>query len=94
MTATMTLTAQLSASDREAIFSRADDCTGAIAAFGPDADAQPDDPDVEATDAIAALLVEPRWGRRGHGSRLLSAIVELARLDGVRRLVAWVPVAT
>lgn len=41
--------------------------------------------------AIAVLLVEPRWGRRGHGSRLLAATVEHFRAEGVTRLVAWVP---
>jgi GNAT superfamily N-acetyltransferase len=59
--------------------------------FGPDADAQPNDPDPERTTAITALLVEPRWGRRGHGSRLLAAVVDLARENGSTRLVAWVP---
>jgi GNAT superfamily N-acetyltransferase len=62
-------------------------------AFGPDADRQPDDPAPEATAAISTLVVEPRWGRRGHGSRLLAAVADLARLDGVQRLVAWVPAA-
>jgi ribosomal protein S18 acetylase RimI-like enzyme len=61
-----------------------------FAAFGPDADLQPEDPDPETTAAITVLLVEPRWGRRGHGSRLLAAVVDLARADGVTRLVAWV----
>ena len=32
---------------------------------------------------MTALLVEPRWGRRGHGSRLLAAGVEGWRADGV-----------
>ena len=41
--------------------------------------------------AFAALLVEPRWGRRGHGSRLLAAAVDFLREDGVTGLVAWVP---
>jgi GNAT superfamily N-acetyltransferase len=41
--------------------------------------------------AVAALLVEPRWGRRGHGSRLLAAAVDFLRKDGVTGLVAWVP---
>ncbi len=41
--------------------------------------------------AVAALLVEPRWGRRGHGSRLLAAAVDHLRADGITRLVAWVP---
>ena len=40
---------------------------------------------------VAALLVEPRWGRRGHGSRLLAAAVDFLRQDGLTGLVAWVP---
>ncbi len=40
---------------------------------------------------VAVLLVEPRWGRRGHGSRLLAAAVDHLRSDGTTRLVAWVP---
>jgi GNAT superfamily N-acetyltransferase len=67
--------------------------TVGFAAFGPDADEQPGDPDADATAAISVLLVEPRWGRRGHGSRLLAATADIARADGVRRLVAWVPAA-
>ncbi|MEO7261131.1 MAG: GNAT family N-acetyltransferase [Jatrophihabitantaceae bacterium] len=64
-----------------------------FAAFGPDADRQPADPEPETTAAISMLLVEPRWGRRGHGSRLLAAVADLAREAGASRLVAWVPVA-
>lgn len=64
-----------------------------FAAFGPDDDRQPEDPDPDATASIAALLVEPRWGRRGHGSRLLAAVADLASGQGVRRLVAWVAAA-
>jgi ribosomal protein S18 acetylase RimI-like enzyme len=64
-----------------------------FAAYGPDADRQPSDPDPERTAAISMLLVEPRWGRRGHGSRLLAAVADLTRPAGVDRLVAWVPVA-
>jgi len=41
--------------------------------------------------AVVALLVEPRWGRRGHGSRLLAAAVDFLREDGVTGLIAWVP---
>jgi GNAT superfamily N-acetyltransferase len=41
--------------------------------------------------AVAALLVEPRWGRRGHGSRLLAAAVDFLRQDGVTGLIAWIP---
>jgi GNAT superfamily N-acetyltransferase len=62
-------------------------------AFGPDADVQPGDPAPDRTAAIGLLLVEPRWGRRGHGSRLLAAVADLAREAGATRLVAWVPIA-
>src|SRR5215213_6380342 len=40
--------------------------------------------------AFTDLLVEPRWGRRGHGSRLLTATVDLWREDGFNGAVAWV----
>jgi len=63
-----------------------------FAAFGPDPDAQPEDPSPESSAAISILLVEPRWGRRGHGSRLLAAAVDLARAQTITRLVAWAPV--
>ncbi len=39
--------------------------------------------------AVTELLVEPRWGRRGHGSRLLAACVDLWRGDGFDTAVAW-----
>ena len=64
-----------------------------FAAFGPDSDRQPDDPPPGISAAISMLLVEPRWGRRGHGSRLLAAVADLARAAGISRLVAWVPAA-
>ncbi|MDQ2748129.1 MAG: GNAT family N-acetyltransferase [Actinomycetota bacterium] len=60
-------------------------------AFGPADDLEAQDPDPETTVALGPLLVEPRWGRRGHGSRLLAAAVDLARLDGMTRAVAWIP---
>ncbi len=62
-----------------------------FAAHGPaelDDDEQPH-PSGPTTD-LAVLLVEPRWGRRGHGSRLLAAVADLARGTGARRLQAWV----
>lgn len=61
--------------------------TVGFTAVGPsgEEDASPGDA------AIAALLVEPRWGRRGHGSRLLAAAVDHLRADGMTRLVAWLP---
>jgi GNAT superfamily N-acetyltransferase len=40
--------------------------------------------------AVTDILVEPRWGRRGHGSRLLAATVDLWREDGFKSAVAWV----
>ncbi|MCW6006119.1 GNAT family N-acetyltransferase [Micromonospora sp. CPCC 205371] len=64
-----------------------------FAASGP-ADEQalaPDEPALGAdVAAFTELLVEPRWGRRGHGSRLLAATVDLWREDGVAQAVAWV----
>jgi GNAT superfamily N-acetyltransferase len=60
-------------------------------AFGPDPDPQPEDPEPDSTNAVSVLLVEPRWGRRGHGSRLLAAIADLTREAEANRLVAWVP---
>ena len=43
----------------------------------------------ETTAAITDLLVEPRWGRRGHGSRLLAAAVAGWRTDGFDTAIAW-----
>ena len=45
----------------------------------------PDGPTTE----LATLLVEPRWGRHGHGSRLLAAVADVARAGGARRLETW-----
>lgn len=42
---------------------------------------------------IATLLVEPRWGRRGHGGRLLVGAAALLRERGARYGQAWVPEA-
>jgi GNAT superfamily N-acetyltransferase len=41
------------------------------------------------TSEVSTLLVEPRWGRRGHGSRLLSAVADLAETGGATRLQVW-----
>ncbi len=60
-------------------------------AIGPADDLEPDDPEAELTASVALLVVEPRWGRRGHGSRLLAAAVEHARADGMTRAIAWLP---
>ncbi|MBA3251125.1 MAG: GNAT family N-acetyltransferase [Geodermatophilaceae bacterium] len=50
------------------------------------------EPDDERADAglVTTLLVQPRWGRRGHGSRLLAAVVDHARADRRTALQAWV----
>ncbi len=43
----------------------------------------------DATAEVLTLLVEPRWGRRGHGSRLLAASVEHWRGWGASRARCW-----
>jgi GNAT superfamily N-acetyltransferase len=63
-----------------------------FAAFGPaelagGEDADPAGPTAE----LSTLLVEPRWGRRGHGSRLLAAVADVARGGGAARLQVWLP---
>jgi GNAT superfamily N-acetyltransferase len=66
--------------------------TVGFAAAGP-ADEQalaPEEPPLgDDVAAITDLLVEPRWGRRGHGSRLLAATVDLWREDAFSSAVAW-----
>ena len=54
-----------------------------------DAEGHVDEAGVQAVE-VTALGVEPASQRRGHGSRLLAAAVDLARQDGARALVAWV----
>jgi GNAT superfamily N-acetyltransferase len=63
-----------------------------FAAFGPAELTDGEQPAAEGPTAeVGALLVEPRWGRRGHGSRLLAALADVARADGVARLQIWLP---
>jgi GNAT superfamily N-acetyltransferase len=63
-----------------------------FAAFGPAELADDDEPlPTGSTNEVTALLVEPRWGRRGHGSRLLAAVADLAAAAGVVRLQMWLP---
>lgn len=50
----------------------------------------PDEDLEEPAAELTALLVEPRWGRRGHGSRLVAAAVDLWREDQVPQAVTWV----
>lgn len=65
-----------------------------FAAFGPAelSDGETSDPAGPTTE-VSTLLVEPRWGRRGHGSRLLAAVVDVARGGGAARLQVWLPEA-
>jgi GNAT superfamily N-acetyltransferase len=62
---------------------------------GPDeeiADAEGNPPeDADTVGLIATLLVEPRWGRRGHGGRLLATAAHALWKAGGTRGVAWVP---
>ena len=67
------------------------DWTVGFTGIGPAEDLEPGDPDPTRTMAISPLLVEPRWSRRGHGSRLLAAAVDHARADGMSRAVVWIP---
>ncbi|MEU5693941.1 GNAT family N-acetyltransferase [Actinosynnema sp. NPDC020468] len=50
-------------------------------------------PDDAATTAVLTVLVEPRWGRRGHGGRLLAHAADALRAEGATRGIAWVPEA-
>lgn len=47
--------------------------------------------DAAGTGLVNVLLVEPRWGRRGHGGRLLATAARALRELGAARAVAWVP---
>lgn len=69
---------------------RADVRSVGFAAVGPDTDAAEDpDEDSEVCAEVTELLVEPRFGRRGHGSRLLSAAVAHWREHHVETARAW-----
>lgn len=61
------------------------EATVGFVAFGPSTDEDADDSIAE----IATMLVEPRWGRRGHGSRMLAATVEHLRQDDFRATRTW-----
>jgi GNAT superfamily N-acetyltransferase len=52
---------------------------------------QDGDPAPESTGFLEQILVEPRWGRRGHGSRLLAAGTEFFTEVGFTRAITWVP---
>ena len=42
---------------------------------------------------VGTLLVEPRWGRRGHAGRLLGSAAADLRAAGMTRGITWVPEA-
>ncbi len=62
---------------------------GELVGFLASVPATDEDLDAATTAEVATLLVEPRWGRRGHGSRLLAATVDHWRGDGVTLGVHW-----
>jgi GNAT superfamily N-acetyltransferase len=65
--------------------------TVGFVAAGP-ADVPADSPlGPEAWGEVGALLVEPRWGRRGHAGRLLAAAAGALRERGARYGLVWVP---
>jgi GNAT superfamily N-acetyltransferase len=68
------------------------DAVVGFAAYGPPEPGagEGQDPAGPSTELLT-LLVEPRWGRRGHGSRLLAAVADSARNSGATRLQAWLP---
>lgn len=46
--------------------------------------------DADSTALVSVLLVEPRWGRRGHAGRLLATASARLREQGAQRGVTWV----
>jgi len=60
-----------------------------LVGFLASAPAGDDDLDPVATAEVTNLLVVPRWGRRGHGARLLAAAVDGWRTDGTTTAVCW-----
>ncbi|WP_434440229.1 GNAT family N-acetyltransferase [Lentzea sp. E54] len=50
-------------------------------------------PEDAATTALLSVLVEPRWGRRGHGTRLVAEAARRLAATGATRGIAWVPEA-
>lgn len=58
-------------------------------AIGPSSD-----PDADSRTAeLLALEVDPRHQRAGHGSRLMSAAVDLSRQSGFEEMSVWCPLA-
>lgn len=49
--------------------------------------------DASSTALISALVVEPRWGRRGHGGRLMGEMAQRLHQHGATRGIVWLPEA-
>jgi GNAT superfamily N-acetyltransferase len=47
-------------------------------------------PDAERVALVSTLLVEPRWGRRGHAGRLLAHAGDAMLKAGLARGISWV----
>jgi len=70
-------------------------CAAAVAAAAPVAAGPTGTRELgpEAWAEVGVLLVEPRWGRRGHGGRLLAAAADALRAGGALYGLAWIPEA-
>lgn len=69
-------------------------CSAGIAPTDEVADADGSVPeDADTVVLIGTLLVEPRWGRRGHGGRLIATAAHALRNEGATRGIAWIPEA-
>jgi GNAT superfamily N-acetyltransferase len=67
-------------------------CTAGPAPESEITDAQGKPPsDAEQVGLIASFLVEPRWGRRGHGGRLMGTAAATLSEHGAQRGVFWAP---
>lgn len=67
-----------------------------VAAKAPDEEVAKADgslPADAATTALLSVLVEPRWGRRGHATRLVAEAGRRLTEAGATRGIAWVPEA-
>ncbi|MET9631839.1 GNAT family N-acetyltransferase [Lentzea sp. NPDC006480] len=68
----------------------------AVASKAPDDEVAKADgslPEDADTTALISVLVEPRWGRRGHGTRLVAEATKRLSEAGATRGIAWVPEA-
>jgi GNAT superfamily N-acetyltransferase len=66
-------------------------CASGLAPDGDVADANGTLPaDAGTVALISTLLVEPRWGRRGHGGRLIATAAETLRTQGATRGITWI----